>query len=69
MELIIVVDHNQLQTMAYITVCCLFDKSTVFGLSSALPPIVDGVVDWGESQLVRLICCQNILTASSPGSR
>ena len=43
-------------------------KSAVFGSSSSLPPLVGPggglVCEW----LLRLICCQIILTASSPGS-
>ena len=40
---------------------CSTLKSAVFGVSSSLPPLV------GASRLVRLICCQIILIASSPG--
>ena len=41
-------------------------KSAVFGSSSSLPPFVGGRVDRWASRLVRLICCQIILMASSP---
>ena len=40
-------------------------KSAVFGLSSSLPPLVDGGGGWCASGLVRLICSYIILTASS----
>ena len=43
-------------------------KSAVFSLSSSLPPIVGGGVNWLASRLIRPICCQVIWTASSPGS-
>ena len=42
-------------------------KSSVFGSSSSLPPLVSEVMDWCVTRLVRLICCRIILTASSPG--
>ena len=41
-------------------------KSAVFGTSSSLPPLVEGVVDWWASLFLRLVCWQIILTASSP---
>ena len=34
----------------------------------SFPPVVNGLVDWCASRLVRLICCRFILTASSPWS-
>ena len=46
-------------------------KSAMFGSSSSLPPLVGaggGLVYWCVSRLERVICCQIILTASSPGS-
>ena len=43
-------------------------KSAVFGLSLSLPPLVGEMLDWCASRLVRLICSQIILIASSPGS-
>ena len=43
-------------------------KSAVFGSSSSLPPLVGPGGDLCVSRLARLICCQIILTASSPGS-
>ena len=46
--------------------CPLF--SLLCWLSLSLPPLVGGGKDWCVSWLVRLICCQIILTASSPGS-
>ena len=43
-------------------------KSAVFSSSSSLLEfVISRVVDWCMSQLVRLICCRIILTASSPG--
>ena len=43
-------------------------KSSVFGSSSSLPPLVGPGGDWCVSRLERLIFCQIIFTASSPRS-
>ena len=41
-------------------------KSAVYGTSSSLPPLVSEGGRLVSESLVRLICCQIILTASSP---
>ena len=44
-------------------------KTVVFGTGSSLPPLVGGGGDLVCEYVVRLICCQIILTASSAGSQ